>query len=189
MLNCSDREVVMRLAKTALGVTVLGSLLISGASAFGATAPAGGTIKVWATENNSLTGGTAVITGAIGDYGTFVDANSAGKIDKKNGLYIKIFSKKGTVLINSTQFNAVFNNAQPTDFNAVTCSASIIASAPMPIVSGTKAYAGITGSVTVTGTFAFILPRTSSGKCNTSSNAKAIAQYSSITGSGTVSFP
>jgi hypothetical protein len=177
----------MRLAKTALGVAVLGSLLFSGVSAFGATAPAGGTIKVWDTPNGNGSGGTIVITGAIGDYGKTVNVNSAGKNDKK-GNYTKLVLKKGTILVNSTQFAAASNNAQPTDFNAVTCSASIIVSAPNPIASGTKAYTGITGSVTITATFAFVGPFTKSGKCNASSNAQPSTFYGSITGSGTVSF-
>jgi len=68
---------MLRVAKTALGVAILGSLLFSGASAFGATAPAGGTIKVWITPNAGG-GGTAVVTGAIGDYGKTSKINSAG---------------------------------------------------------------------------------------------------------------
>lgn len=177
----------MRLAKTALGVTVLGSLLISGASAFGATAPAGGTIKVWATENNSLTGGTAVITGAIGDYGKAVKANSAGKADNR-GSYTSLVLKKGTILIDGSQLRAAVQSAQSTDFDAVTCSGSETVTAPVPIVSGTKAYAGISGSVTATATFVFIAPLTSSGKCNTSTNAKLVEGLEAISGLGPVSF-
>jgi hypothetical protein len=162
-------------------------MLFSGASAFGATAPAGGTIKVWATPSPNGSGGTIVITGAIGDYGKTVDVNAAGKVTK-NGNYTKFVLKKGTVLINGTQLQAALQNSQPTDFNIVTCSGSAIANAPVPIVSGTKAYAGITGSLTATATFAVVGPLTSSGKCNTSNNANPVAQYVSIAGSGTVSF-
>jgi hypothetical protein len=181
----------LRIAKTALGVAVLGSLLFSGASAFGASAPAGGTIKVFVTPTGNGSGGTIVITGAVGDYGKTFNANSAGKPEKKGG-YEQLVLKKGTILVNGTQFNAATNNASPTDLSAVTCSGTVVASAPAPIVSGTKAYAGITGSVTLTATYGFVGPFYTSGskkgQCNTSGNGTPPGFFASITGSGTVSF-
>jgi hypothetical protein len=179
---------MLRVAKTTVGVAVLGSLLFSGASAFGAAAPAGGTIKVWLTpaNNGGGGGGSVVITGAVGDYGKTVRVNSAGKIDKK-GTFGVLVLKKGTILVDRTQLVAATQNSQPTDLNAVTCSASQTASAPVPIVSGTKAYAGISGTVNITQTFAFVLPLTN-GKCDTNTNANPIAQYGSVAGTGTVSF-
>ena len=91
----------MRFAKTALGIAVLGSLLFSGASAFGATAPAGGTIQVWGTPANNG-GGGVVITGAIADSGKSANANSSGKPTKK-GTYKLLTLKKGSILLNTTQ--------------------------------------------------------------------------------------
>jgi hypothetical protein len=128
-----------------------------------------------------------VITGAVGDFGKTAKVNSAGKADSK-GNYTNLVLKKGTILVNSTQLQAVLQNGQPTDFNTATCSASLTGSAPVPIVSGTKAYSGITGSVTLNVMFAEIGPRTSNGQCNMSNNANPIAQYGSLTGTGTVSF-
>lgn len=95
--------------------------------------------------------------------------------------------------MDGTQFNAVLNSTNPTDYSTVTCSGSIVASGPAPIVSGTKAYAGITGSVTLTATFAFVGPFYASGskkgQCNTSNNAPTPPGiYGVITGIGTVSF-
>jgi hypothetical protein len=80
------------------------------------------------------------------------------------------------------------NNAQPTDFDATTCSASVNGSAPVQIMSGTELYAGITGSVNITRSFAFIGPFKRNGQCNTSNNANPVAQWMSSTGTGTVSF-
>jgi hypothetical protein len=181
----------MRIAKTALGVAILGGLLFGGAPAFGATTPTGGTIKLFVTPSNG-SGGTIVITGAIGDYGKTVKSNSAGKPDKK-GSYEELVLQKGTILVNGTQLNAVLNSANPTDYSTVSCSGSIVASAPVPIVSGTKAYVGITGSVTLTATYAFVGPFYTSGskkgQCNTSNNAPTPPGfYGVITGTGTVSF-
>ncbi len=79
-------------------------------------------------------------------------------------------------------------NEQPADYSATTCSASIAFSAVDPVVSGTKAYVWITGSVTLNATFAFVLPTTKSGSCNTGNNVNPIAEWVAITGIGTVSF-
>ncbi len=175
----------MRVAKTALGVAVVGGLLLSAASASAAPAVPGGTIKLWA-ENGGF-GGTVVITGAIGDYGKAVKANSAGRADK-NGRYTSLILRKGTILIDGSQLRAAVQNGLSTDFNDVTCSGSEAVSAPVPIVSGTKAYAGISGSLTATATFVFIAPLTSSGKCDTSNSAKPIEALEAIAGSGPVGF-
>jgi hypothetical protein len=182
----------MRIAKAALGIAVVGSLLLGGASAFGATTPTGGAIKVFVVPSISGSGGTIVITGAIGDYGKTVNSNAAGK-PAKNGNYENLIMKNGTILVNGTQFNAATNAASPTDFNAATCSGTFVASAPVPVVSGTKEYAGITGSVTLTATFAFVGPFYKSGskkgQCDTSNNApQPSGFFASITGAGTVSF-
>jgi len=58
---------------------------------------------------------------------------------------------------------------------------------PVPIVSGTKAYAGITGTANITVSFAIVLPLTN-GRCGMNTNANPIAQYGSVAGTGTVSF-
>jgi hypothetical protein len=178
---------MMRVTKTALGVAVLGSLLFSGASAFGATAPAGGTVQLWGTPNNSG-GGMLVLTGAIADSGKSANANSSGKPTKK-GTYKLLTLKNGTILLNTTQLGKDTNNPNtaPTMFNSTTCSGSFAITDPVPIVSGTKAYAGINGTVNVTITFALVFPLTK-GKCNTNTNANPIASYGSISGTGTVSF-
>jgi hypothetical protein len=176
---------MLRVAKTAFAIAVAGCLLFSGASAFGAPAVPGGTIKLWA-ENGGF-GGMVVITGAIGDYGKAEKANAAGKADDQ-GMYTRLVLKKGAVLIDGSQLRAAVQSAQSTDFDAVTCSGSEAVTAPVPIVSGTKAYAGISGSVTATATFAFIAPLTSGGRCNTSSKAKLVVGLEAITGSGPVSF-
>jgi hypothetical protein len=60
------------------------------------------------------------------------------------------------------------------------------------LLDGTGLYAGITGTLKLTITEAFILPVYASGKnkgqCNESQNAQPVADYGSIIGSGTVSF-
>jgi hypothetical protein len=69
-----------------------------------------------------------------------------------------------------------------------TCSGYFPVTAPVPVVKGTKAYKGISGSVSVTLTFAVVIPL-QKGKCNLSnSGPNPSAQYGSIAGTGTVSF-
>ena len=179
----------LRGATAALGVAILGSLLLGGAAAVGAAAPAGGSIRIFATPSNGPTG-TILIVGAIGDSGKTLTIDKNGAVNP-NGNYVKITLKKGTFEVNSTALNAVANNLQPT-VNAATCSGYISASAPVTLFGGTGLYTGIAGTVKITETFAFILPRYTSGskkgQCNESNNAQPIAQYSSIIGAGTVRF-
>lgn len=177
----------VRTVQASLGIAVLGSLLFVSTPAFAITDPAGGAIEVWGTPSlSSGGGGTIVLTGAIADSGKSVNVNSASKPDKKGG-YKLLELKKGDILLNGTQISGALNSAAPTDFNSTTCSGSFTATAPVPIVSGTKAYAGITGTTNITVTFAIVLPLTK-GKCNPNTNANPIAGYGSIAGTGTVSF-
>ncbi len=177
----------MRVAKSALGVAVLcGGLLFGGAAAFGQTR-SGGAIQVWGTPaNNGGRGGAFILfTGAVADSGKGTPANASGKPVKK-GAFNLVVLKKGTILLDPTQLRAGINNTSPTPFDSTTCSGVYAATAPVPIVSGTKAYAGISGTANVTLTMAAVLQLTN-GKCDMN-NPNTIAQYGSIVGSGTVSF-
>ena len=164
--------------KAAIACFVLmGGLTLASAAASAQSSSSGGNIQVWLTPSLTGNGGKILITGAIADYGL-----TKGK---KSGQAVL---KKGTIKVNLKQFNAATNAVNPT-VNPSNCSTSFTASAPVPIVSGTGAYAGITGSFTLTAQYAFILPKTKSGSCNTSNNANPISQYGSVSGSGTVSLP
>lgn len=177
---------MLRVIKAAVALPVLlGGLFLGGMSALGAS-PSGGAIQVWGTPTNGG-GGPVVLTGAIGDSGTSANANSSGT-PSKNGTFKLLKLKKGTILLNTTQLNKENNaNTPPTTFNSTTCSGTFVVTAPVPVVGGSKAYAGITGTVTVSVTFAIVLPLTK-GKCNMNTNANPIAMYGSVSGSGTVSF-
>ena len=182
----------MRVAKAAISVAVLGSVLLGASPAFAATVPstlAGGSVKLFATPNNGLHA-TILMTGAIGDYGNALTIDKNGTPDS-NGNYVKVTLQKGGFEINSTTLNAKANKAQPT-FNTATCSASLSVAGSVTLFNGTGLYTGIAGTLNVTETAAFILPFFTSGKnkgkCNASNNAQPVKQYTSITGTGTVSF-
>ena len=170
---------------------LLGSLFFGATAAFGQST--GGAIKVFGPASVTSSGNKptpVVFTGAIGDHGTTVSVNSAGKMDG-NGNFTKITLKKGGFTVNSTNLNSAFSNlGAPPDFNSQNCSGSFtVGPVSLPIVggSGTGAYKGIAGSVDLTATGALILPM-KNGSCNTSNNANPVAGYGFITGTGSVSF-
>ena len=168
-----------------------GAMLVCGPPAFGATPPAGGAIQIYVTPpaGNSATS-PIVITGAIGDAGKAVSMDQNGKVDA-SGNFVKITLKKGTFLVDATELNAATKNLQPAT-NTTTCSVSGTGSGPITISKGTGLYQGISGTATMAVTFAAVGPLYTSGakkgQCNMSNNAKPVGQYSSITGTGTVSF-
>ncbi|MGH2412065.1 MAG: hypothetical protein ACRDGS_17115, partial [Chloroflexota bacterium] len=161
----------MRVAKTALGVALLGGLLFGGTSAVGA-APAGGAIQVYVTPNNTG-GGPIVITGAIGDFGKTQAINKNGT-SNPNGNFVKITLKKGTFEVDSTALNAL-NKMQPT-VNPMTCSGSLSATEPVTLFNGTGLYKGISGTVKITENFAFVLPTFASGAKKGQGNESNSAQ-------------
>ncbi len=171
-----------RLTATAASPLVL---LGAGASAFGASTSSG-TVSVWSVQK--FDGATAPIlfTGAVGDYGTATSQDKNGKVDA-NGSYVKMALKKGTFLVNAVSLTNVLNAANPT-FNQASCSGSFTGTGPVTLYGGTGAYAGITGTIQASVTFAFVDPRKANGKCNASENVKPAASYSTITGSGTVTY-
>jgi hypothetical protein len=176
-----------RVVKAGLALSaLLAGLFLGGAAAFGQS-PSGGTIQIWVTPSNTGNGGGKVlITGVVGDYGPAQNVNSSGQPSKK-GSYKRLLLKKGTILVNVTQFGTAQTNVNP-PINNSNCSTTFTVSAPVQIVSGTEAYAGITGTVNLTAQYGAVLPKTKSGSCNTSNNSNPPDQYTSIIGSGTVSF-
>jgi hypothetical protein len=177
----------MRLVKAAVSAAALGTVLIGGAAALAAGRPAGGSVHVFATPGPK---GTIVLTGAIGDYGKTVNIDKSGKVDP-NGVYVKVNLTKGTFEINAAVLNAKLAKLQPT-IDQATCSAQASGSDSVSLLDGGGLYNGISGTLNVTATFAFIAPRFTSGKkkgqCNLSNSAQPLDQYSSITGAGTVKF-
>jgi hypothetical protein len=191
-MNCQWlglQEVDMRAVKGLLGAVMVGGVLFAANTAVGASAPmTGGAVQVWVTPSPTGNGGGKVmVTGALADYGTGQTTNAAGKADTK-GTYKRLLLKHGTIFINATKFVKANNNANPTMYNKSDCSAVIDFSAPVAIESGTGAYAGITGSITLTTRYAVILPKTKTGACNESNSAIPLDQYGVVTGSGTIKF-
>ncbi len=178
-----------RTAAVVGGVALLCLLSLGVPAAFGQS-PTSGLIKVFVTIPVTAKGNPPspiVITGVIGDYGTALTVNAKGKSDS-NGNFERVRLTKGKFTVNATTLNQEFAAGTPSDFNSSNCSGTFDASpVSVPIVSGsgTGAYAGITGAITLSGQFAFIAPKTKKGACNLSGTP--VGGWGAVTGSGTVS--
>jgi hypothetical protein len=179
-----------RLIKAAVAGLALGGGVLIGGAADAAT-PVSGPTQLWASLGAGNGNGFKVIfTGAVGDSGVSYGATANGKrTSKQNPGYRLFILKKGTIFFNTQKIDAASNNnsAPPTTANATTCSATFVVTDPVTAISGTKAYAGITGTMNVTISYAFVQPLTK-GKCNMNSNAQPSAAIGMVTGTGTLSY-
>jgi hypothetical protein len=182
---------MMRAVKVALVAAILASLLVVASVALAASVPKPGKINVYVTPRPDNSGaGTIVITGAIGDYGTTQSVDKHGKKDP-NGVFQKVILKHGTFVVDTAALTRKLNTA-PFKPSPATCSASSSVTASSSLSKGTGLYFGIEGGVKITVTFAAIALRYTSGakkgQCNFSNRARAVAQYTSIIGVGSVTF-
>ena len=77
-----------------------------------------------------------------------------------------------------------FSHLHPS-INKSNCSVSFTAHGPTTITSGTGDYAGISGTVKISITFAGIAPKKANGTCNLADNAPTYGGFSAIIGSRT----
>jgi hypothetical protein len=155
-----------------------------------AAAPADGPIEMWASAGNNGSQ-HVVFVGAIGDYGTAVNANKNGK-PNPNGNYVRVKLQKGTFMIDVTAMNKAANSSQdPQVGSHATCSAAFTATAPVTFLNGTRLYKGISGTANLTLTFGGVGSRYKSGpkkgQCK-QGDASPRASFGYVTGQGTVSF-
>jgi hypothetical protein len=172
----------MRVGKLAAALGVAACALGVGSATVAAATPQGGKIRVFVT-NTSATKGKILITGAIADYGTTLSVDGNGK-PNPNGNFEKVTLKQGGFTVDGTALNKKLDQSKPA-VNKTNCSLSFSGTAPTTIGDGTGAYAGITGKIAITVTFAEIGPKTAKG-CNF--NGNGLAGYQAITGTGSVSF-
>ena len=145
--------------------------LIAGAaapvgSAFGAPStashPPAGVIHVLISFTNPTSNtGSVIITGAFSDHGKAVFPNGPG------GPTFHL--TQGKIVAGGGGPNP---NPAP---NPVSCSIYAVAKGKSTIKSGTGAYKGIHGPVSIVETEAGILPRLADGKCNMANNAVPVA--------------
>jgi len=182
----------MGIVKTTAAVAVTAAALGGGSLALAASSPKGGKVQVF-VSGQSPNGGKAkiLVTGAIGDYGKTISTDKNGKVDP-NGNYQLVKLTKGTFVVNATAFDKKLSQNHGGQLNRSTCSIVFGGSGPGTVGQGTGAYAGVSGKVTITATFAGIQPRYTSGphkgQCNLSPKAHTHGQYEAITAAGHVSF-
>ena len=166
-----------RVTALAVALAAAGGLSWGGVALASPTGPAAGEIHVYVvnTSTSEDTPNTVLITGAFSDHGTA----------SQNLLTLA----KGTITVNLDMLNAITNAESFGHFNQASCSFWGMATAvPIPVVRGTGAYAGITGSLTGTVNFAAQGSLTASGQCNQDQNAPAVAQVVLAVVAGKVSF-
>jgi hypothetical protein len=174
---------IRRVLSFVAAASTTGGLLLGAVGT--ANAATGGAVKVFDTPTGNGTSALA-ITGAIGDYGKAVNIDKDGKVDP-NGTFAKITLHKGTFEVNLAAFAAQGSKAH---FPITkTCSSEGSFSAPVTLLHGTGLYRGISGTVKLTETQVFILPRLTTGEDKGRCNGQSpVYTYGSITGSGTVSY-
>jgi hypothetical protein len=163
-----------------LGTTAATGHQTSGTAA--ATAkPANGHIAIYFTPQTHQS--LILVTGVIGDYGTGVPVNAKGQHDPA-GQFERIKLRHGSFIIDNRKLNAASMATNPVR-NLQTCSLVIDAHAPAALSAGTGMYAGISGTVTLSSSFAAIFPHKSgsTGTCNFDTSALSTANTTSAKGS------
>jgi hypothetical protein len=164
--------------------------LVLGAAGAGGATTGGGQTKAYATINSTGGGGPIIFIGAIGDSGTVQNENGSGRVDP-NGNFVRVSLSKGAFRLDITKLNHQADNAQPAIYRT-SCSALLTTSGPATVSHGTGAYSGISGTLTVNLTVAFIGPRVTSGskkgQCNFVTTARPVAARAFVTATGNVTF-
>jgi hypothetical protein len=188
-------------------IAVCGTLLAGGGAAAAINAPAaraqagalaargatrapasGGLVFFTAYQNDDLPGATVVLSGAIGDFGEAVSVLPDGTVDPEHSSQFSLALTQGSFRIVIGPLHAKFVSAlSRASYNLKTCSghAAVTGAAPVVAGSGTGAYAGISGSLTLTITGNEVDAKPG---CQPFSGSALLAQSIVIAGSGTVSF-
>jgi hypothetical protein len=165
-----------------LVTAVLGAaVFVPTTSASASTMMTSGSVHVYVIPPTGAGTGPIYITGVISDYGTTRNINANGTPDP-NGNYAEVNLSQGSFMVNLTTLNKISNKLQPT-FSAKTCEGYGTTVAPIQLMHGSGAYAGISGTLNFNVVFVFVAPRLKSGACNMAQNAPAAHQF--ILGSGT----
>jgi hypothetical protein len=174
----------MKRVRVTLVAAVMASLIVSSVAMGAGGKPAGGKIKIFVVSPDKLKS-QVVVVGAIGDYGTAVSQDKNGKPDIE-GSFEKFTLKQGGFTVDASGLNKALNNVKPT-INLATCSVDFAGSGPGTVSKGTGLYAGISGKLKISIESAEVVPR-KNGKCVLSQNAKPLAEYDTVSASGTVTF-
>jgi hypothetical protein len=170
-------------------IKIIAALLVAAglATAFGACVASAtpresqaksGTEHYWASDFSPKTSSPAVVvmTGLFNGVGKLV---GKGPIDK--GAIFDIDLSNGTIVANKWH-KAHFQWKE----NVSTCLATGRTNGSISFESGTGAYKGISGTLSIGGDTYAVLPRLKSGKCNESPSAAPLGVVGMLSGSGKV---
>jgi hypothetical protein len=153
-----------------------------------AAASSSGTVHVWVTPGKGAVD-QILLTGVIADHGTATTVGKNGSPDP-NGGQVNLALSHGTFQVDTSAFDQKLSKVQP-KVDKATCSAWGGGTGNVTLGNGTGAYAGISGTIKVTTSFAAIFPRFTSGAKKGQCNLKAAPTASfqnTISGSGHVTF-
>jgi hypothetical protein len=173
---------IIAVTSTAAIVPAL-SLAGSGSAHSTAVTPKRGEINLFA-DGISNSRSRTTVTGVIGDFGYGVTQDKNGKVDP-NGDYEKVVLSQGTFIVNEAKLDASLRKHAKVQINHSNCSFYFFGSGTATLGSGTGAYTGITGRVTITLNIADIAHRKGTS-CNLSGQPKGT--FGTATGHGTISF-
>jgi hypothetical protein len=145
-------------------------------------------VHVWVTPGKGAVD-KILLTGAIGDFGTATSTTKSGKVDT-NGHYVKVKLRKGGFVVNAVAFNRRLGAKTP-KVDKASCTAWLTGGGNVTLSDGTGAYAGISGTLKIETSYAFLGPLHKTGpqkgKCNLADSAVPLDVFmGSIVGSGSV---
>ena len=137
-----------------IGVVLTGVTLLGTFSGIASAAPAGGTLKVWG-HASELFRARRNHCADRSDRRCWKDALRHGiRQDEFERELRETSAQEGD---HPGEYDAAQRGARPglrqsppADYNTTTCSGSIVTNGPVTVVSGTKAYTGVTGSLNLT---------------------------------------
>jgi hypothetical protein len=146
------------------------------ATAAAAASPTHGTVHVWVTPGKGAVD-QIVLTGIIADHGTATSIDKNGKVNK-NGVYVKVRLHNGSFEVNAVALNKKLSKLQPAG-DKQTCSFWATGTGDVTVFDGAGAYAGISGTIRMTTSFAIVAGRyttgAKTGQCNV--NGTPLGQF------------
>lgn len=145
---------------------------------------AGSAVNLVDYTDNDGAASTVILTGGIGDFGTAVSVDANGAVTPDHGSGLELALSQGTFRLDVAELDrgvaAVMSTFPP---DRTSCSGTVHATAPVPIVagSGTGAYRAIRGTFTLTVTVAEV-----DAKANCRPDSAFLDQIIVTAGSGTV---
>lgn len=176
-----------RLAPVLSAAVLAGTLAMAGwDSAATASTAAGGKVHMMVYSVNSDGPDlSAILSGAVGDYGPAVTVHPDGTVDPQHASEMELILTRGSFRLSIADIDKKFVKATSGEpIYPHTCSDFITVTAAAPVVagSGTGSYRGISGSFTVTLT----LHEVEAKPCHPTS--MFLSQILLLAGAGTVSF-